>query len=64
MLNKTNHIEEQVAAIKKKIEEESSLMPEFIHGLASLYWEEEDFTCFTAKKLYGKREKGEVKRVF
>ncbi|MGC9107577.1 MAG: hypothetical protein ACP5IE_05240 [Infirmifilum sp.] len=59
-----NSLDSQLAAIKKKIEEESSLIPEYMHGFAALYWEEEDFTCFQAKRLYGKREKGELKRVF
>lgn len=64
MLEKHHPLYQQHASIKRKLEADSQLMPEAIHGLAALYLEEEDFTCFAAKKLYGKREKGEVKRVF
>jgi hypothetical protein len=39
-------------------------MPEALHGLIALYSGEEDITCFTLKRLYGKREKGASQRVF
>ncbi|MCY0890521.1 MULTISPECIES: hypothetical protein [Pyrobaculum] len=54
----------QHASIKNDIERLFTEIPEGIDGLLSLYHGEEDYTCFTAKKLMGKRDKGTVKNVF
>lgn len=54
----------QHASIKEDLERLFAEMPEGIDGLLSLYHGEEDYTCFTAKKLMGKRDKGVVKNAF
>lgn len=50
--------------LKKDLERLYVEVPEGVDGLLSLYYGEEDYTCFTAKKLMGKRDKGAQKNVF
>lgn len=50
--------ERRVEELKRHIEAEKALLPEFVDGLSSLYLESEDYTCLTLKKLMGRREKG------
>ncbi|HII47966.1 hypothetical protein [Pyrobaculum aerophilum] len=50
--------------VKKDLERLYTEVPEAIDGLLSLYNGEEDYTCFTAKKLMGKRDKGVQRSVF
>lgn len=39
-------------------------LPEGIDGLTSLYEEAEDYTCFTLRKLLGRRDKGDYRNAF
>jgi len=57
-------VEKQLQSFRRIIDFESQLMPEALHGLVALYSGEEDITCFTLKRFYGKREKGASQRVF
>ncbi len=50
--------------VKKDLERLYTEVPEAIDGLLSLYNGKEDYTCFTAKKLMGKRDKGVQRSVF
>nr|KJR73154.1 MAG: hypothetical protein TU35_07515 [Thermoproteus sp. AZ2] len=51
-------ISSQHAEIKQTLERDLQLMPEAVDGLINLYLGTEDYTCMTAKKLAGKRDKG------
>ncbi len=48
----------QYERIKGDLEKLFAEIPEGVDGLTSLYYGEEDYTCFTAKKLMGRRDKG------
>jgi hypothetical protein len=44
--------------VKSDLEKLFAEIPEGIDGLTSLYHGEEDYTCFTVRKLMGRRDKG------
>ncbi|MFN4046104.1 MAG: hypothetical protein ACK4H7_02030 [Acidilobaceae archaeon] len=50
--------------LKEHIIKESALLPEIQMGLGSIVDDSEDITCFTLKKIMGKREKGECTNMF
>jgi hypothetical protein len=50
--------------VKSDLEKLFAEIPEGIDGLTSLYHGEEDYTCFTAKKLMGRRDKGAQRNAF
>jgi hypothetical protein len=54
----------QYEQVKADLEKLYAEIPEGIDGLTSLYYGEEDYTCFTAKKLMGRRDKGVQRNVF
>jgi hypothetical protein len=54
----------QYERVKGDLEKLFAEIPEGIDGLASLYYGEEDYTCFTAKKLMGRRDKGAQRNAF
>jgi len=64
MLQPKDIVEKQLNSLREVLSREAQLMPEAIQGLLALYTGEEDTTCFTLKRIYGKRDKGETKRVF
>ncbi|WP_288007163.1 hypothetical protein [Thermofilum sp.] len=64
MLQPKDIIEKQLHGFREALDREAQLMPEAIQGLLALYTGEEDITCFALKRIYGKRDKGEAKRVF
>ncbi len=51
-------------AVKRDLERLYVEVPEGIDGLMSLYNGEEDYTCFTARKIMGRRDKGVQRNVF
>ncbi|ACB39988.1 hypothetical protein [Pyrobaculum neutrophilum] len=55
--------EVQYARVRRDIEDLLGVMPEAADGLSSLYEAAEDYTCFTAKKLLGRRDKGAARSV-
>jgi len=54
----------QYEQVKSDLEKLFAEIPEGIDGLISLYYGEEDYTCFTAKKLMGRRDKGTQRNAF
>jgi hypothetical protein len=54
----------QYEQVKADLEKLYAEIPEGIDGLTSLYYGEEDYTCFTAKKLMGRRDKGAQRNAF
>jgi hypothetical protein len=54
----------QYEQVKADLEKLYAEIPEGIDGLTSLYYGEEDYTCLTAKKLMGRRDKGVQRNVF
>jgi len=54
----------QYERVKGDLEKLFSEIPEGVDGLTSLYYGEEDYTCFTAKKLLGRRDKGAQRNAF
>jgi len=54
----------QYEQVKGDLEKLFAEIPEGIDGLISLYYGEEDYTCFTAKKLMGRRDKGTQRNAF
>jgi len=54
----------QYERVKDDLEKLFAEIPEGIDGLISLYYGEEDYTCFTAKKLMGRRDKGVQRNAF
>jgi len=54
----------QYERLKGDLEKLFVEIPEGIDGLTSLYYGEEDYTCFTAKKLLGRRDKGAQRNAF
>jgi len=63
-MKEINALEEQLKKSREMLSFEAQLMPEILHGLVALYNDEEDITCFTLKKLYGKLEKCSSRKVF
>lgn len=51
-------------AVKRDLERLYVEVPEGVDGLMSLYTGEEDYTCFTARKIMGRRDKGAQRNVF
>ncbi|AET33060.1 hypothetical protein [Pyrobaculum ferrireducens] len=51
-------------AVKRDLERLYVEVPEGVDGLMSLYNGEEDYTCFTARKIMGRRDKGAQRNVF
>jgi len=54
----------QYERLKGDLEKLFVEIPEGIDGLTSLYYGEEDYTCFTAKKFLGRRDKGARRNAF
>lgn len=57
-------ISNQYKEIKEQLERDLQTMPEAVDGLMGLYLESEDYTCMTAKKIAGKRDKGTARNAF
>jgi hypothetical protein len=51
-------------AVRRDLERLYVEVPEGVDGLMSLYNGEEDYTCFTALKIMGRRDKGAQRNVF
>ena len=51
-------------AVRRDLERLYVEVPEGVDGLMSLYNGEEDYTCFTARKIMGRRDKGVQRNVF
>ncbi|ABL89140.1 hypothetical protein Pisl_1993 [Pyrobaculum islandicum DSM 4184] len=56
-------VELQYAKLRGDLDKLLGEIPEAVDGLSSLYEATEDYTCFTAKKLLGRRDKGAARSV-